>query len=389
MDRVLIISGWALCGLWSLGIGLPLLAHWWRRFSRLVPSIATPSTLPSVSVVVAAKDEGNRIADCLASLLASDYPCLEVIAVNDRSEDDTGFHMDRLAATDGRIQVVHLDHLPSGWLGKNHAMHRGATTATGEWILFTDGDVIYQAATIRLALSFALAHRLDHLALIPAMVTGGYLERALVSLFGLIFAAATQSWLMRLPTRHIYAGVGAFNLVRRDFYEAAGGHEPIAYDVADDLKLGQLLKQNGARADLLLAGSHLQIRWQESAWTTITGLEKNGFAGLEYSVLRTLWALLAASVLFYFPVVVVATVSGPPAWGFLATLIVAHLAYAGGAHVFGSKPWVMPMMLPASAGILFAFLRSMVITLRQGGVRWRNTFYPLDDLRQRGYRPGR
>ena len=90
--------------------------------------------------------------------------------------------------------------------------------------------------------------------------------------------------------------------------------------------------------------------------------------------------------MFYSPVVVLALASGPPTWGFAATLVVSHLAYAGGALVFGSRPWVLPLMLPASMGIFFAFLRSMVITLRQGGVRWRDTFYPLDELRRRRYR---
>jgi len=386
MDRVLIAAGWALCAFWCFALALPLAAQWHRRFSRLVRGLELPDAWPPLTVVVTAKDEGDRISECLSSLLASDYPDLTLIAVNDRSEDSTGEDIDRLAATDPRIQAVHIDELPSEWLGKNHAMWQGAQAARGDWILFTDGDVIYQPDTIRLAMAWSVKHRLDHLALVPSMTSGGYFETALISIFGLIFAGATQSWLIRLRTRHIYAGVGAFNLVRREFYEQAGGHVPIAYDVADDLKLAQLLKRHGARADLLIAGDYLHVRWQQSAWSTITGLEKNGFAGLDYSIFRTCWALAAACVMFYSPVVVLALASGPPTWGFAATLVVSHLAYAGGALVFGSRPWVLPVMLPASIGILFAFLRSMVITLRQGGVRWRDTFYPLDELRRRRYR---
>ena len=90
--------------------------------------------------------------------------------------------------------------------------------------------------------------------------------------------------------------------------------------------------------------------------------------------------------MFYSPLVVLATREGPPTWGFAATLAVAHFAYASGAFVFGSRPWVFPLLLPASLGILFAFVRSMAITLKQGGVRWRDTFYPLEELRRRRYR---
>ena len=129
---------------------------------------------------VTAKDEGDRIADCLASLLASDYPDLELIAVNDRSQDTTGQEIDRLAATDTRTRAVHIEELPHDWLGKNHAMWQGASQARGDWILFTDGDVLYQPDTISLAVSWALKQRLDHLAIIPSMLTGGYLETALV-----------------------------------------------------------------------------------------------------------------------------------------------------------------------------------------------------------------
>ncbi len=386
MDLTLIVLGWVLCGLWCLGLGLPLLVLWWRRFPKLVQALQIPESLPRVTVVITAKDEGGRISDCLASLLASDYPDLELIAVNDRSEDTTGQEIDRLVATDSRTRAVHIEQLPPEWLGKNHAMWQGARQASGEWILFTDGDVLFRPDTIRLAVAWSLTQPLDHLALIPSMLTGGYLETALVSFFGLIFAGATQPWLIRLPTRHIYAGVGAFNLVRRDFYEAAGGHHPIAYEIADDLRLGQLLKRHGARADLLVAGDLLRIRWQQSAWTTITGLEKNGFAALKFSVPRTCLVLLAAALLFYSPVIVPLLVSGPATWGFVTTLVVSHICYASGAHVLGTRPSVLPALLPASLGILFAFLRSMVITLRQGGVRWRDTFYPLPELRRRMYR---
>ncbi|MCH2590085.1 MAG: glycosyltransferase family 2 protein [Planctomycetales bacterium] len=367
-------------------MGLPLLTLWWRRFPKLARRTQAPEVLPKVTVVVTAKDEGDRISNCLSSLLASDYPDLQLIAVNDRSQDTTGQEIDRLAATDARTRAVHIDELPPEWLGKNHAMWQGARQARGDWILFTDGDVLYQPDTIRLAVSWALGQRLDHLAIIPSMLTGGYLETALVSFFGLIFAAATQPWLIRMPTRHFYAGVGAFNLVRRDFYEAAGGHHPLAYEIADDLRLGQLLKRHGARADLLVAGDLLQIRWQQSAWTTITGLEKNGFAALKFSIPRTCLLVTSAILFFFAPVLALALCSGPVTWGFAAALTVSHLCYSAGAHVLGTRPWVLPMLLPSALGILFAFLRSMIITLRQGGVRWRDTFYPLGELRRRMYR---
>ena len=117
MDQLLTIVGWALCGLWCLGFLLPLAVHWWRRFPRLARRTTAPDTFPTLTVVVTAKDEGGRISDCLASLLASDYPHFTLVAVNDRSTDSTGDEIDRLAELDPRVRPIHIETLPADWLG--------------------------------------------------------------------------------------------------------------------------------------------------------------------------------------------------------------------------------------------------------------------------------
>ncbi|NIP78703.1 MAG: glycosyltransferase, partial [Gemmatimonadetes bacterium] len=101
-----------------------------------------PGPGPRVTVVVAARDEAGHIAPTVHSLLAQDYPDLEVVAVDDRSTDGTGRILDRLAARQPRLRVLHIDTLPPDWLGKNHALHRGAELASGELLLFTDADVV-------------------------------------------------------------------------------------------------------------------------------------------------------------------------------------------------------------------------------------------------------
>src|SRR6185436_4275046 len=116
---------------------------------RSIPDISTPdwdhTTHASVTVVVPARDEAEAIEDCLRSLLASDLPNLRVIAVDDRSTDQTRTIMDGIAAQNsGKLTVIHVRELPVGWLGKTHAMWLAAKEATTEWLLFTDGDVIFR-----------------------------------------------------------------------------------------------------------------------------------------------------------------------------------------------------------------------------------------------------
>jgi cellulose synthase/poly-beta-1,6-N-acetylglucosamine synthase-like glycosyltransferase len=116
----------------------------WREMSRgfaLTESYAgPPEAAPRVSILVAAKDEQASVETCIRSLLAQDYPSFEIIAADDRSEDDTGPILDRLAAEDPRVRTVHIRDLPPGWAGKNHALHTALQHATGQVLFFTDAD---------------------------------------------------------------------------------------------------------------------------------------------------------------------------------------------------------------------------------------------------------
>ena len=108
---------------------------------------------PKVSVVVPACNEADTLERAMSSLLACDYPNLEIVLVNDRSTDQTGHIMDGLSERDQRIHVVHLDHLPAGWLGKLNAMHQGTQRVQGQLLLFTDADVHFEPSSIRRAVS--------------------------------------------------------------------------------------------------------------------------------------------------------------------------------------------------------------------------------------------
>jgi hypothetical protein len=254
---------------------------------------------------------------------------------------------------------------------------------------------------------YAEADALDHLCLVPRMESGGYWETALTSFFGLIFSMGTQPWLVPTSIRRAYVGVGAFNMVRREAYEQFGGHGPIRLDVLDDVKLGKLVKRSGFRSNLLVAGDRLRVRWQPSAWGVIRGLEKNAFASQDYSVRKLVGSTLIFVTLFVLPYVGALAFDDARRWGFAAAALVAHFNYGWISSMFGGgrrgrfaatggrKPalpdacggWrVLPVLPLAALAILFAFWRSAVITLRQGGVRWRDTFYPLDLLRRNLYR---
>ena len=139
--------------------------------------------LPRLSVVVPARNEESELESSLASLLEQDYPNLEVVLVNDRSTDRTGEILDGVASVRQNVRVLHVENLPEGWIGKNHAVHTGATRASGDWLLLTDADIRFRPDTLRRTVTYAEQHGLDHLTLVPRWELPGYWLKGVVAFF--------------------------------------------------------------------------------------------------------------------------------------------------------------------------------------------------------------
>lgn len=357
-----------------------------RRFPTLREwSGPDPKAWPKVSVIAPCRNEGGNVEQAMSSLLAQDYPDLEIVAVNDRSEDDTGAVLDRLARNDTRLRVVHIDTLPSGWLGKNNAMHRGASEARGEWILFTDGDVIFEPGALKRSVAFATAHGLGHFVAMPRFIAHGFLERAFVSTFAIALGIKLDPVRLCVPKSWAYIGVGAFGLVRRDAYESIGGHLRLAFEVADDLKLGLLLRRHGVAQGALDADGMVSVRWQNGLLASLRGLEKNAFAGCEWSTALAVVAVLgvtAAALLPYVPLFFIT-----PSWTHpLAALAAAlpMIAVSSSARRFSGGLGLEGLLAPLGAVTLGAVIAwSTILALLRRGIVWRGTFYPLDELRKR------
>jgi hypothetical protein len=384
-ETLLFVAGLAGLGAW-LWHAIPVLPGLLRpRFiaDTRVPAGETAADPPRVSVIVPACNEAGMIRRCVQSLLDQDYPSLEIIAVDDRSTDGTGALLDELAAANLRLTARHVTELPPGWLGKNHANHTGAAAAGGDWLLFTDGDVIFQRDAIRLAMAHAEPEGLDHLCLFPGLICGTFLERAACCFFGILFTMALQVRHVRNPLRPgAFCGVGAFNLVRRTAYEAIGTHARLRLEVADDVKLGKLLKRAGFVSDVLAGWPQVSVRWQQGLGGVIRGLEKNAFCGADYRVGRSLYLTVCLAVLGLAPVGGAVFAPGWARVPFAAALAtqVALLGLAARRQGFG---WSVGLGFPVAAvALAVAQARSTLLALCRGGIRWRGTFYPLGELRR-------
>jgi glycosyltransferase involved in cell wall biosynthesis len=356
--------------------------------TAFVPSLPEGAAWPTLSVVVACRNEAAGVRAAIASLLAQDYPALELVAVNDRSDDATGAILDQLAATDARVQVVHVAELPSGWLGKTHALDRGASRATGDWMLFTDADVQFAPDALRRAIAWALRDQLGHAVALPRFVAPGLLERAFVSVFGLFFVLHLRLDRLHRPGSDAHVGIGAFNLVRRDAYLAIGGHRELRLEVADDVKLGLILRRSGVRQGAADSGGLVRVRWQAGFVASMRGLVKNFFAGCEYRWPAILRAIVLVPLATTFPLLSFALPLPPTARALaLAATMLPMLLHGAVARRLADGRGHEGLLLPIVGLCLGAVAAaSAAITTFRGGVVWRGTRYPLAELRAGGVR---
>jgi glycosyltransferase involved in cell wall biosynthesis len=342
-------------------------------------------SLPRLSVVVPARDEAAAIERALGSLLAQDYPDLEIIAVDDRSSDGTGDVLRAIAVRDQRLVTLRVDELPAGWIGKNHALWRGAERATGEWLLFTDADVVFAPDALRGAIGYAVDQRLDHLTLAPRLLARGVLLRAFVAFFAYAFITLWGAYQANDPKSKRGVGIGAFNLLRKTAYERIGSMRAISLRPDDDIRLGRRVRALGLRQRVLNGNETIAVDWYPSLRAAIDGLEKSMYSSLEYRVVDATAVVLfivATTVWPYAGAVVLGGLDRVLLSAVIACLV-AGLAetYRQSMGPLTPESLVLVALLPFSA-LCFAYAIARSVYFAETlGVRWRGTTYPLSLLR--------
>jgi cellulose synthase/poly-beta-1,6-N-acetylglucosamine synthase-like glycosyltransferase len=337
--------------------------------------------MPSVSIVIAARNEERAIEHALRSVLGQEGDRVEVIVIDDRSDDSTGAILDRMAAAAPRLRVVHVTELPPGWLGKNHALWMGAAAATGELLLFTDADVVMAPDTLRRATAYLVREKLDHLTLGPRVIMPGALLRAFGVVFSLFFALFTRPWKVRDPRSPYHIGIGAFNMVRAGAYRAMGTHQAIAMRPDDDIKLGKLVKKNGFTQDFVVGAELVSVEWYHSVREAVHGLRKNGFAGVDYRLWMVVGASLVHLVFFVWPFVAVLVTGGWTQGLYALAIGILMVIYAGSALAQKASPWHGILFPLASIMFVVVLWNATLYALWNNGIEWRGTHYPLDELR--------
>jgi len=340
---------------------------------------------PRVSIIVPARNEEEHIEQTLVRLLKIDYDNYEVIAVDDRSGDRTSELMDQIASTPeahGCLKVIHVEALPSGWLGKAHAMWTAAKQATGDWLLFTDADVLFRLDVLRRALAYAESERADHVVLFPRMIMERASEKMMIAFFQTLFVFGHRPWKVADPKTKDHMGVGAFNLIRRRVYDAVGSYQALRLEVLDDMKLGKIVKKAGFVQRNVFGDDLISLRWAKGAMGMVDNLTKNFFAILSFQWPRALVSAFGLAFLNLMPFLGIWLAHGWARLPYALALLSMFAIYVGMSWMSDIPPYYFVLHPISTALFTYTVLRSMFVTLGRGGIVWRGTFYPLEELRR-------
>jgi cellulose synthase/poly-beta-1,6-N-acetylglucosamine synthase-like glycosyltransferase len=339
------------------------------------------SQWPSVSLIVPGRNEELHVEEAVRSLAKIDYPNLEFTIINDRSTDRTGEILDALAAEFPQLNVVHLKELPAGWLGKNHALQLGADRSRGEWLLFADADIVFDPSVLKRAILYAQKNQLDHLTAWPDIFARSWLMQSFLSTFAIVLFMFVRVWALKNPKSKAHIGVGAFNLVRTKAYRAVGGHGSIRMRPDDDLKLGKILKVAGFRPDFVDARGLLSLEMYPTVGVLVRAMEKNAFAGVDYRPTRMIAGSAFVLLGGVWPFLAAFAVPGPARWVYASACLGLLLICACGTRVVRA-PLSCALGFPLAALLLvYIQWRTMLLTYYKGGMQWRDTYYPLAELR--------
>lgn len=302
------------------------------------------------------------------------------MVVNDRSTDGTSEILQRATNRHPQISVLDIEELPLGWLGKNNALYQGYKHTDEEWLLFTDADIVYHPDALSKAMNYAVTHQLDYLTIFPHLESRSAILNSVFATFGIMLKLHLRPWAAKDPKSKASAGIGAFIMIKREAYQKAGTHERIRLRPDDDLQLGKSVKAGGFKMDVLKGLNYVSLEWYKNLYELQQGLLKNAFSVSQYSVGVAIINILMILVSIALPVPLM-LIFGTTAIRLMAVAsLLAIMVY-----MVSSPPnkWWHALMVPFS-GFFMAYVisRAVVITLKQGGIYWRGSFYSLAELRK-------
>jgi chlorobactene glucosyltransferase len=359
-----------------------------REELEVVENVRENPTL--ISIIVPMRNEEKNARRCIESLLTQRYPNFEIIAVDDRSRDNTFKILEELASKNRNLKVIEGAPTPDGWVGKNHALWQGVKQAKGDWLLFVDADTTSEPLMLTSVIKYVEDHKVHMFSISTFQIMETFWERVIQPvILSSIYRAFPQEKIND-PRSKIAAANGQFILIRHSVYEAVGGHWEVKNRIVEDFALAKLVKSSGYRLRVMRATKVIRTRMYTNFNEIWEGWTKNLFFGLGKK-----WSLVALSIL-----ILLARGIIPPilfAWSFInvvllgvhtttSLLILAEslfllvlTTYVGRrtAQFFGI-PSYYSFTVPLGAAVYIAIILSSAYKVASGvGVTWKDRVYRL------------
>jgi chlorobactene glucosyltransferase len=369
---------------WAVGFRYLLQSLLWGPGIR--PGINRDSSedYPLISVIVPAHNEQAGIEECLRSVLEQDYPCYEVILVDDRSEDLTAAIASDLARDRSNFQIITVSQLAEGWTGKCHALDVGVKHASGEWLAFLDADSSLDRTALRQCYKAALKHNVNMVTLTPKFILKTFWEKALQPAFAVASSILFPLPKVNDPASPVASANGMFFLISRHAYAKIGGHHAVRGLAVEDIGIGMRVKASGL--GLLFAnGRHLLRTHMYTGFrATLDGWTRILSASMNYKVATVLRHLIIhilmspfAAVLALFVFVPAAQRLIPSIWFVLPMIFVLELLVIPPwfcSQLGIAKKYCLLMCL-GNVFLIWTFAVMIKKIIMKEALEWRGTTY--------------
>lgn len=369
-----------------------VIIHWIHNQYHLdivVKPALPPAKAPLVSVCIPARNEENNIRRCVEAVLEQDYPNLEVIVLDDRSNDATLTLLRDIASRDSRLLPINGSDLPAGWAGKPHALYQAVSVARGEWLCFVDADTFLAPNALSSVFAKALETEADLFTVMTRQILGSFWERTVMPLVMTALSVGFSPRKVNDPQRRDAVANGQFIFIKRSIYDLVGGHERIKDQIVEDKALSELVKWSGHRLVIADGRDVVSTRMYTSLETMWEGWTKNIYLGLRdhpslllLGAFGATLALIAALFLPIWPLLGLSWYMQGSGWMALLVIVEALL-------VWGYLIWIRAQvaqemgisrgyafLTPLGAGVFAAMMLTSAWKVVSGqGVTWRGRKY--------------
>ncbi len=341
---------------------------------------------PFVSAIIPAKDEERTLDDCLNSVRAQTYGRLEILVVDDRSDDRTLEIARRHAALDPRVRVIQNEELPPGWTGKTYVLHKHAGQTQGDWLWFLDADTHHEPDFLNVMMEYARSHNAALVSLLPELRCETFWEQVVQPLGGIVLMQSFPLNRVNDDSSKLAFANGQSILVSRQAYDAAGGHEAVRDRFVEDIAMAYKVKGLGLPIRVAMAKGLVSCRMYSSLGQLVRGWSRILYDSHDRSAWRLIAKLLdplifcqSGHVALLASLILLAVgVAGPfPLW-LLGMSLVHHALMFAVFHVIynATVPGSRHVALFPLGNILtdYILIRSIQMCLT-GKVTWRGTDY--------------